>query len=151
MFQRHDWERSATARAVVAFGVIAFLAFCVGCMSLNFGGKSDVVAASDAEVAQKGKAFIRPGDEICIYYPTPFQSPPNLELVDPTAKHVLQITEQRADSFRARNMGQFGVSLAWEARGVKVAPNVVPAAATSSPGDAASTATRTAERAVRNP
>src|SRR5258708_11810469 len=109
MFQLHDWERSATARAAVALGGVVFLAFCVGCMNFSFGGKSDVVATQDSDIAQKGKAFVRPGDEVCVYYPTPFQSPPNLEFADPASKQSVQVTEQRADHFRAKNMGPSGV------------------------------------------
>jgi hypothetical protein len=144
MFQLHDWERSAPARAAVALGSVVFLAFCLGCMNFSFGGKSDVVAAADAEIAQKGKTFVRPGEEICVYYPAPFQSPPNLELVNNA--YIVQITEQRADHFRVKNMGQAGVNLSWEARGVKVAPSVVPSASTVSTNDTPPVATRTVER-----
>ena len=139
------------ARAAATFGGFVFLMFCLGCMNLNFGGKSEVVGTQDSEITQKGKAFVRGGDDVCVYYPTPFQYPPNLELVDQASKQSVQITDQRADHFRVKNTGTSGLNLSWEARGVKVAPNSVPVAVSGASSNGAVPANETVPRAVRNP
>jgi hypothetical protein len=108
------------ARAVAALGMLAFVLFSLGCMSFTFGGRHEIAGSGDGEFSQKGNAFVRVGDEVCVYYPTPYQSPPNLELGD-AGKHNLRITDQAADHFRVQNLNSMGVNVAWEARGVKTA------------------------------
>jgi hypothetical protein len=71
----------------------------LGCLSLNFGGWSH--KADDPSVlAQTGSVPIPKGQEVTVYYPKPYASPPNLELDD--TFHSYKIIEQKADCFRVR-------------------------------------------------
>jgi hypothetical protein len=116
--------------------VFIFVAFSLGCMNLSFGGRHEYAStSSDSELAQKGVAPVRSGDDVCVYYPTPFQSPPNLQFTDNATRDGVTITEQAADHFRVKNLTSYGVNIPWEARGVKAVPvvPVVPVAVVGSP------------------
>jgi hypothetical protein len=122
---------SIWARGVVGLGGLLFVAFSLACMNLSFGGKTEVAApASDgSEGLQRGKAFVPPGGEICVYYPVPYLSPPNLEFEDSEGKRRIQIVEQRPDYVRLKNTSPFGVDLPWKARGVQSTTAKAPVAA----------------------
>lgn len=122
-------------RVRIAISVIAAIMIpmmSMGCLALNFGGwsqKSD----DPSIVAQSGSVPIPKGQEVVVYYPRPYASPPNLELED--TFHNYKIVEQRPDCFRVRN--ESGTwDLKWTARGVPVQPPVV-ATPTTPPATAA--------------
>ncbi len=112
---------SVWARGLVCLGGLLFVGFSLGCMNLNFGGKNDVSSPtsqedkSATEGLQRGKAFVPPGGEVCVYYPVPYLSPPNLEFEDSDSKRRIQIVEQRPDYVRLKNTSAVGFDLPWKA------------------------------------
>ncbi len=107
-------------RWLVGAGGVLFLGFSLGCMSLNFGSRTEVVSAVDAPGIQRGKAHVRAGGDQVVYYPTPYTTPPNLELEDGALRDSLQIVEQRNDSFVVKNTSASSVDVSWKARGAVV-------------------------------
>jgi hypothetical protein len=102
-------------------GLSVFVAFSLGCMSLSFGGRTEVVtpeSSANSEGLQRGEAFVPPHQDLCVYYPVAYVSPPNLEFESPDSKRLLQIVEQKGDCFRIVNNTSFGVDCAWKARGM---------------------------------
>jgi hypothetical protein len=65
-----------------------------------------------------GTVGLAPGQEIDVYYPAPFASPPNLETspVDPFFGSV--VVEQKADHFRIKSQSPFVREVTWQACGV---------------------------------
>ena len=106
-------------RGLAAVGAMSFLACSLACMSLNIGGTADSSFREDTSGRQTGKLFVAPGQEAVVYYPTPYASPPNLELDDSRVQKSCQIVEQRPDGFRVRNMSATPIDVGWQARGVK--------------------------------
>jgi|SRR5947209_4148889 len=116
-------------KGVIAATAITFLTLGVGCMSFSFGGRTEVVsphetsAIADVTAEQKGHAQLASGDEITVYYPVPFASPPNLVIHDPAS--TCRVVEQRADCFRIKNnasVAPWRYDIGWTARGVKTLP-----------------------------
>jgi hypothetical protein len=110
-------------RALVGLGGLLFVGFSVSCMNLNFGGKTEVVAPSDshsAEGLQRGKVFVPIGQEVNLYYPVPYVSPPNLEFEDADANRRLHIVDQKPDHVRVKNLSNAPVEVPWKARGITV-------------------------------
>jgi len=93
-----------------------FLAICLGCMSLNFGGRTEVMTREDGPGPQGGKVRLACGEELDVYYPLPYVSPPNLETE--RSSDDVRVVEQRADHFRIQNTSLFSRELTWTARGV---------------------------------
>jgi hypothetical protein len=117
-------RRLRVASCMVAFIACALLS--MGCLSLNFGARSP--KEDDPSVlSQTGSVPVAKGQEVTVYYPKPYGSPPNLQTDD--SVHGYQIVEQKADCFRVRNDNS-AWDLKWTARGVPV-PTVVPAQATT--------------------
>ncbi len=65
---------------------------------------------------QRGKVAVPPGEELDVYYPVPFASPPNLRTE--TTFSDCSVIEQKPDHFRIKNPNVFSRDLTWEARGV---------------------------------
>lgn len=157
MSRRRDTHGASMRKRVAAsVGAAAVLAFCLGCMSLNFGGKTEVVQSDDGTGSQCGKIQLAAYEELTVYYPVPYYSPPNLQL-DTGCEHF-RITDQRADHFKVKNVNGLTREVSWKARGMKSLPpgtiiptngTVIPVAATivseSQPDDAKKKATLTAE------
>lgn len=111
----------------------ALLAVVVlGCMSLNFGGRevhctgspSGVVLGPGGVMQQEGKATLRPGELVTVYFPVPYSSPPNLEVTEASClrSHVRVMT-QEGGSFVVRNDDTaFDRTVHWTARGVTGQP-----------------------------
>ncbi len=106
-------------RVVVGLGLAAFVAFSIGCMNLTFGGRHEIASPKEAEVAaeglQRGKSYAPYAQEVTVYYPVPYASPPNLEFED-DAKRQFIVMEQRPDCFKIKNT-QVGAEFTWKARG----------------------------------
>jgi len=137
---------SVGARAGIGLGAAAFVAFSLGCMNLSFGGRTEVLppAVKEQEVSaegiQRGKAFAGYAQEVCVYYPVPYVSPPNLEFEDQDSRRQVQIVDQKADHFRIKNT-HLAVEIPWKARGVlatNVRPSVPAGANLASPASAPS-------------
>jgi hypothetical protein len=112
----------ARARLFAGLGIAIFIGFSLGCMNLSFGGRTEVVTKESDSIAdgvQRGKAYADYGQEVVIYYPIPYASPPNLE-IENDGKRYLHIVEQKPDCFKVKN-NHVGVEIAWKARGVLVA------------------------------
>lgn len=121
----HGGNRFAWSRLVVGLGVCAFIGFSLGCMNLSFGGRHEYVSSpkdgeSVTDGLQRGKAYAGYAQELSVYYPIAYVSPPNLEFED-DAKSQLVIVDQKPDHFRVKNT-HVGVEFTWKARGV-LAPN----------------------------
>jgi hypothetical protein len=107
------------ARLLAVGAGMVFLGISLGCMSFTLGGRTEVVSKEEVGGLQRGKASLAPGEELVVYYPAPYASPPNLEMEDPSLFHAGRIIEQRPDGFRIKNTSSHAVELAWKARGVK--------------------------------
>ena len=123
--KRHGLLLRRTAGVASAF---AWLAIILGCMSLSIGERTTL---PDDRLAytQEGSAHVEIGQELDVYYPVPYASPPNLEL---KGLGSYTIVDQQADHFRVHNNGSF-LGFDWTARGMKVAlqpPLVQPVSAT---------------------
>jgi hypothetical protein len=117
-----------------------------GCICLAFGGREQ--RDSEEPFTQNGKVMVQQGQELDVYYPVPYASPPNLQIDDTLNVHV--IVDQQADHFRLRNAGFAKASawpgVEWTARGMR-APTPSPAtpAPTAAPAQLSPpTATQTA-------
>lgn len=114
-------------RACLAVGAaIVALVSSMGCLNLQFGGKSSTTE-DPSVVPQTSSITIPKGQELTVYYPKPYASPPNLEL-DNSSQNC-KIIEQRADHFRVRNDGTT-LEVKWTARGVPMQAAVVVAPTT---------------------
>jgi hypothetical protein len=93
-------------------------------MNLSFGERTEVIVPDGSYAKQVGKVHIPPGQELTIYYPAPYTTPPNLVISD--TWHDCRIVEQRADGFVVRNPAGTPREIEWTARGTR------PATATTS-------------------
>jgi hypothetical protein len=109
------WER-----VTATVGIMVFLGFAIGCMSLQLGGRNEVLTTDAGVTSQSGRVSIAAGDMIEVHYPVPFAYPPNLQLEEEWRR--CKLIEQRPDSFRVKNLGNSACEVAWRARGVKIAP-----------------------------
>src|SRR5262249_11773804 len=102
-----------------AVGSGAFLAFSLGCMSLSYStGPGECYKVEDGICQQSGKVVLTSNNEIAIYYPSPYPSPPNLVVESPWDDYI--ITDQKPDHFRIKNASNFSRHITWTARGVRV-------------------------------
>ncbi len=113
-------------KAIIIATAVVFGISALGCMSLSFGERTEVVTpkspvpvSDDGPVTWNGSQLLAPGEEATIYYPMPFQSPPNLVIADasgspsPTNYYLI---EQKADCFRVRNATGAPCRIPWTAR-----------------------------------
>lgn len=107
----------------VVAGALMLLIF-LGCMSLSI--KIGCKPEPDGTTCQEGKVYLRQGQEVDVYYPVPYASPPNLELSGDSDN--CEIIEQKADYFHIRYKGSIYAKPHWKARGQKcLPPGVAPA------------------------
>ena len=117
---KNPWIKRKRRRGNVAAGAALVALVCsMGCLNLQFGGKSNCTEDSSV-VPQTSSITIPKGQELTVYYPKAYASPPNLVLDNssPTCK----IVEQKADHFRVYNDGAAPVTVNWTARGVPGQP-----------------------------
>jgi hypothetical protein len=107
-------------RAVALAGVVAFLAFSLGCLSI--GGRTEIVQPADPQVA-KGTLTIPAHQSLDVFYPNPYVATPNL-IVENTWNDC-KIEEQQANHFRIHNPGPFAREITWKARGEKMPAEVL--------------------------
>jgi hypothetical protein len=118
---------------------LAWLAIILGCMSLSIGDRT-VLPDDRLSYAQEGSVRVEIGQELDVYYPVPYASPPNLEIKGPGS---YTIVDQQADHFRVRAKVE-GNTIGWEgfdwtARGVRVVlpPPAVQPVSAAAPVEAA--------------
>jgi hypothetical protein len=111
-------------RLLTAGAAVACLVVFLGCMSLNFGTRTEVIQHDDVSYMQTGKVSVPGGQEIEVYYPIPYGSPPNLELCSDWDHCV--VVQQKADHFRVKNNRLLSTECKWTARGMRVAPPAPP-------------------------
>jgi hypothetical protein len=115
---------------VVAGGSL-FLASALGCMSLQFGGKTEVVREvaapkPDGVYEQFGTAKLAPHEDATVYYPVPHLSPPNLTVheapkrIEDRQERPFRVVEQRPDRFRIENLGSDPLTVQWWTKGLRV-------------------------------
>ncbi len=114
-------------RTTIIASAVCFLASALGCMSFSFGEHTEVVAPDGNLTKQTGTIHVPPGQEVMVYYPGPYASPPNL-VVDDTF-HQCSVIEQRPDGFRVKNSSPFAQDVTWSARGMRAATVTVSPAA----------------------
>jgi hypothetical protein len=110
-------------RTVIVASVLSFLAISLGCMCLSFGERTEVIAPDGPYTRQTGSLTVAPGQELAVYYPSPYPSPPNLVVDD--RSHQCQIIEQRPDCFRVKNVSSTPQELTWTSRGLRGTPPAV--------------------------
>jgi hypothetical protein len=108
--------RVLLSRQVGALAGTVLLLIFLGCMSLSIGCKTE----PDGTVCQEGKVSLHKGQELDVYYPAPYASPPNLELSGDCDK--CDIIEQKADHFRIRCNDPCDATPHWQARGLRCPP-----------------------------
>jgi len=106
-------------RIGAAAGFAVFLAFALGCMSIQLGGRNEVIQNDDATGLQSGRVDVPPGAVLDIYYPVPYQGPPNLTVE--TFWQDCLIVEQKADHFQLKNPSGSAREVTWKARGLRMA------------------------------
>lgn len=109
------WQRRAAT-----VGGLLFTAFALGCMSLSFGGRTEVVPADGPCGAQTGQVNVPGQEEAVIYYPVPYLTPPNLVLDAGCVS--CRIVDQKPDHFRVKNLGAGAELITWKSRGLKAGP-----------------------------
>jgi hypothetical protein len=98
----------------------------LGCMSLSFGERTEVVRAEDATLLQKGEVTVPPGQAQIVYYPIPYPHPPNLTISDTFGFDHPTVVEQAPDHFLVRNNDHnFARTVTWRAKGVRVPTAIV--------------------------
>ena len=112
---RRVWRRRIGAAA----GCAVFIAFALGCMSIQLGGRNEVIQTDEVTGLQTGRVDVPPGATQEIYYPVPYQSPPNLTVE--TFWQDCLIVEQKADHFKLKNPSGMAREVTWKARGLKMA------------------------------
>jgi hypothetical protein len=125
-------QASPASRIPRWFLAILFPVLTLGCLSLSFGGGSSSEEPSRA--TQHGSVALHPGEELDVYYPVPYTSPPNLRLED--SLHSAYLLDQKPDHFRVKNAALFHAQeVSWTARGVTttVPVSVVSPVSTTAP------------------
>jgi hypothetical protein len=121
---RHGHSGLLAQRLVTAGAALICLVVFLGCMSLNFGTRTEVIQHDDVSYMQTGTATVPGGQEVEVYYPVPYASPPNLVLSSDWDQCV--VVQQKQDHFRVKNNRVFATECKWTARGLKVPPPVAP-------------------------
>ncbi len=117
-------------KTVIITTAVTALLSALGCMSFTFGGRTEVVSpppvpgpvAGTAEWQQMGNVRVPVGEEMTVYYPIPYASPPNLVITGRGG--ACRVIEQKADCFCIKNNSDLPFELGWTARGVKAPPPV---------------------------
>ena len=118
---------------VTLAAALVCLAIFLGCMSIQVPERcvSCSKPEPDAPFHQEGQTTLAAGEERDIYYPIPYAHTPNLEISDPVNGTL--VLEQKEDHFRICNQNwRPGLTLKWEARGIKAVP-VVPVVPVGNP------------------
>lgn len=106
------------SRRAAALALVAWIAIILGCMSISIGGRHVTTGShEDGAFVQEGKVQVAAGHAQIVYYPVPYNCPPNLEI--DSCLHQCAVLEQRPDHFRVINNGAFNRTVGWTARGVK--------------------------------
>jgi hypothetical protein len=139
-------RHSSLKHLLLFCGGLLFVGFSLGCMSFSIGGRTQVVPPpSDSTTrddgVQRGKAFVPAGQEMTVYYPTPYSSTPNLEFDESDSKRNFQIVDQKPDHFRVKNLSPWSADVPWKARGITV---TAARATESAPAASAQTASQPA-------
>jgi hypothetical protein len=111
-------------RITICTTATTFLATALGCMSLSFGDRTELVTPDNGFSRQTGQLRLRPGEELIVYYPGGYTAPPNLVVDD--IGHDCRVIEQRPDSFVVKNLSSVARDVQWTARGTRVAPPAAP-------------------------
>ena len=109
-------------RLLALIGSLMFLAFTLGCMSVNIGGRTEIAPPADSQV-QRGTVTVPANQTVDVFYPNPYVSTPNL--VVENSWNDFRIEEQRPGHFRVHNPGPFAREITWKARGEKVPTEVL--------------------------
>src|SRR4051812_19539475 len=80
---------------------LLFLVIVLGCMSLSIGGHHESIANDESGPAEHGKVTVPAHQELDVYYPAGFVSPPNLA-VESTWDDCV-VVSQAPDHFRIKN------------------------------------------------
>lgn len=128
MATTHRCRKTIRNRFATATAALAFVVIITGCMSLSIGGRTNQVVSSssteDGVYQQEGTAHLKGGGDADVYYPVPYQRPPNLELTNDD--HHCEIVEQKEDHFRVHNGHAFHEDIHWKARGLRVVARTGP-------------------------
>ncbi len=104
-------------RALALLGATTFLGLTLGCMSLNIGGRTEVVEPADPHL-ERGSLTVPAHQSIDVYYPNPYVATPNLTVEN--AWNDCKIEEQQPNHFRIYNPGPFSRDISWKTRGEKM-------------------------------
>jgi hypothetical protein len=121
------WRPSIGERARIGLAALFGLVCGISCLSIDLGSHS-VESPASHTLKQEGtlnNVSYAPGP-IAVYYPRPYISPPNLEVISSesswSALNCIEVLEQKADyfSFRWKSTFPNRVIFEWKAVGVPV-------------------------------
>jgi hypothetical protein len=92
---------------------------------MNICVDRSVGVGPDGLCKQAGTFELKGGEEVDVFYPIPYGSPPNVTLNCVFHSYEFVLVGQFPDHFRVKNTGHFAGEVTWEAKGVRQAPPVV--------------------------
>lgn len=107
-------------RVVLGVGSTLLLVIVMGCMGFSVRHQRESINIADGVNTEKGHVTVPARQELDVYYPVPFVSPPNLTIN--SAFDACALVDQQADHFRVRNTFSFPREVTWQARGVRSIP-----------------------------
>jgi hypothetical protein len=110
--------RLSLSRFVAVCAAALVLAILLGCM--NICVDRSLVLGLDGVCKQEGTVLVPGGEELDVYYPVPFSSPPNLTTQSPP--EAPSVIAQYPDHFRVKNTWAAAHTVEWVAKGVRGAP-----------------------------
>jgi hypothetical protein len=118
------------SRPLVAGAAVLLVAIVLGCMSVSVDPSNTTM--DDGVCKQTGTVSVLPGEEVEVFYPKPFATTPNLQIISPLGE--CRAVAQYPDRFRVRNTGVlFDREITWEAKGILPAVIATPPAPGSAP------------------
>lgn len=115
--------RLLLSRLILLCCTVVLIAIIVGCMNICLD--RSVGVGADGLCKQTGSFTVKGGEEIDVYYPLPYGSPPNVTFNSVFKTYEIVLVSQYPDHFRVKNTGHFAGEVTWEAKGLRQQPPVV--------------------------
>ena len=124
--------RLILSRWMVISASLTLLTLLLGCLNVNIDRGVD----GEGLCKQSGSVSVPAGEELDVFYPKPFATPPNLTVSSTFDECV--VIAQLPDHFRVRNAGLFARNADWEVRGERIVPpDPLPGETVPAPGSPA--------------
>jgi hypothetical protein len=110
--------RLILSRFVVICAATLCVALVSGCMNICVDRSWCV--SDEALCKQNGSFTLKGGEELDVYYPLPYSSPPNVTVKATFHEDNFALIGQYPDHFRVKNTGHFGREMTWESKGLRL-------------------------------